>query len=916
MKGSWNIPADKDLTMEEIVKQGGYYDIEGLWNNITEINGKIYRGRVETFVIDDYGKIFMQLVGKDKYRIPGGSFDRDVDHIHQAYAEVLEEARLICDNITYTGVSYIKDFDKKYDIEGISWVGTYNEVYVAHYVSEYDGYIHPKNRDKTMYCYGKWYNYNKVKDILSQYHRKALDFIFNSEPIPDNNISIHANREERDTVELIEKLHNITEDFNKKNNDIIIINNPVQHESVVESNTGFHPMFTPEELHELGVMNEGHNYYCENVPIDKFTQDWFEKYEREPNKAVSSDWYNQLRDLYVKYISNPSDTLKQQILNLGWNPEVPVNYDNITKAAKLADKRNEPHEVVEIDENFIFSKKDNVYNFDKWDSGESNILIITGLSGSGKSTMAFSLAEEYDAIVIQLDHLQCYERFTTHNKNTTATGLIKKFFKSHKDLKDEDFSNITFTTFKPVFDEFFPWLLRELKKDKKNRYIIEGIHIILFTKYSDIKKYPLICINTPMYKSIIRHWIRDQFSITELVKYGIQDIKLFKTWEDSYQDFYNSMNEDAKEYLESTYLLEEMFDKEAKKDINKIPKKEIRKGKSLNSTVFMLILRGLFEDRYDDPYKWVREVKLPTLVKKCKTLDEISYLRTDLYVAKKQFETLKRNIQAIKSNDEKRIKRLGKSFVKKVQSGKIKESDIIRHERWLNTEYKKMLDQRAKEIKSKSIKESSSIDINRNIMIFDLGSVLIDGDFKQSLLNDVRIPNEYVDELIKYWIIKEDSSFTETCTKKEYMNKVYENTPKQYHRYIQTVAEISINYLKPLDWTYSLINNLREKGYDIYYLSNWNKWSVNEIIRTTETMDFLKDLDGGVFSYETGYMKPDKRIYEFFIKKYNIDPNKAIFFDDKKENIEAAEKFGIKGVLFSKDKGSEILADFIQGEEL
>ena len=44
--------------------------------------------------------------------------------------------------------------------------------------------------------------------------------------------------------------------------------------------------------------------------------------------------------------------------------------------------------------------------------------------------------------------------------------------------------------------------------------------------------------------------------------------------------------------------------------------------------------------------------------------------------------------------------------------------------------------------------------------------------------------------------------------------------------------------------------------------------------------------------------------------------NDSIFFDDKKENIEAAEKFGIKGVLFSKDKGNEILADFIQGEEL
>src|SRR5699024_1636006 len=96
------------------------------------------------------------------------------------------------------------------------------------------------------------------------------------------------------------------------------------------------------------------------------------------------------------------------------------------------------------------------------------------------------------------------------------------------------------------------WLLKELGKDKKNRYIIEGIHIILFTKYSDIKKYPLICINTPMYKSIVRHWIRDQFSISELVKYGLDDIRLFKTWEDSYKAFYNSMGESSVE--ESSFI--------------------------------------------------------------------------------------------------------------------------------------------------------------------------------------------------------------------------------------------------------------------------------------------------------------------------------------------------------------------------
>ena len=115
MKSLANFPADKSLTMEEIIKQGGYYSKDGVWNNITEIDGKIYRGRVEVLVVDQDQNIFLQMNGKNKYRIPGGSFEKDQDHRIQAYNEVLEEARIICENVTYTGIHYIKEFDKKFD---------------------------------------------------------------------------------------------------------------------------------------------------------------------------------------------------------------------------------------------------------------------------------------------------------------------------------------------------------------------------------------------------------------------------------------------------------------------------------------------------------------------------------------------------------------------------------------------------------------------------------------------------------------------------------------------------------------------------------------------------------------------------------------------------------------------------------
>ena len=465
---NWNIPADKDLTMDEIIKQEGYYDIDGLWNNITMIDGKLYRGRVETFVIDQENRVYMQLLDNGGYRIPGGSFERETKHSEQAIAEVLEEAKIVCKNIQYSGVHYLKEFKKKYQQEKgkIFWDGTYNEVYVAEYEKRYNGIINPKNRDDEMYRYGNWYQYGEIKDRLSDPHKKVLGMILDSNP--------KKCEEKLSSLEsaLESSMIGIKEDQDKKRSALMI-------------NT---------------------------------------------NNTIIGESYNLI------------DDIKQKISELGLDPQIPLTSRNIQKINELEKEKNES-KIMELNENYIFTKEDNVYNFDKWDSGKSNILLVTGLSGSGKTTLAFSLAKEYDATVIQLDHLQCYSRFIDNNKNTETIKIISKFLKSHKDLRDLDFSDLRLETFKPVFDEFFPWLLKELEKDKKNRYIVEGIHILLFTKYSDIKKYPLICINTPMYKSIIRHWIRDQFTLGELVKYGIKDIQLFKNWEDTYQQFYDSMEE-------------------------------------------------------------------------------------------------------------------------------------------------------------------------------------------------------------------------------------------------------------------------------------------------------------------------------------------------------------------------------------
>lgn len=176
-------PADKSMTKEKAISQGGYYNTDGDWNSIVVLDdypGKVLRGRVETLIIKD-GKVFM-LINNNKYRIPGGGFDRGVSNIDQAFMETKEEAKLIIDNIRYSGVTYIEIYDEVWPHEDheIPYEGTYNEVYVADYKDEFHGYIRKGLSDMKLTNEGKFYEISEVENILKKPHRQALMNMINN----------------------------------------------------------------------------------------------------------------------------------------------------------------------------------------------------------------------------------------------------------------------------------------------------------------------------------------------------------------------------------------------------------------------------------------------------------------------------------------------------------------------------------------------------------------------------------------------------------------------------------------------------------------------------------------------------------------------------------------------------------------
>lgn len=163
--------------LQQVIRDGGFYDKNNCWNSILQFAGddRIYRGRVETLIVKDFQYVFLKKHEKS-YRIPGGSFDKDVPHMEQAVNECREEARIDVKNIVSTGISY-REASKPpkwaKETNTITWNGKYSEVYIAEYDSKYKGRIDPADIDSDMVT-GSFIPIKDALKILSPYHKQAL----------------------------------------------------------------------------------------------------------------------------------------------------------------------------------------------------------------------------------------------------------------------------------------------------------------------------------------------------------------------------------------------------------------------------------------------------------------------------------------------------------------------------------------------------------------------------------------------------------------------------------------------------------------------------------------------------------------------------------------------------------------------
>lgn len=124
----------------------------------------------------------------------------------------------------------------------------------------------------------------------------------------------------------------------------------------------------------------------------------------------------------------------------------------------------------------------------------------------------------------------------------------------------------------------------------------------------------------------------------------------------------------------------------------------------------------------------------------------------------------------------------------------------------------------------------------------------------------------------------------------------------QYEKEILSLFENIRDIVAEYPYSKPWLTELKQRGYRIYLLSNYGKTSFEA---TSANMSFLPLVDGRVISYEVKKVKPEPEIYVALLEKYHLNPEECVFLDDRAENIEAAEKLGFHGIVFTSKEAAE-----------
>lgn len=184
-----------------------------------------------------------------------------------------------------------------------------------------------------------------------------------------------------------------------------------------------------------------------------------------------------------------------------------------------------------------------------------------------------------------------------------------------------------------------------------------------------------------------------------------------------------------------------------------------------------------------------------------------------------------------------------------------------------------------------------------NTVIFDIGMVLVYFRWRE-LFAQLGFEGEKFEKIANatvynpWW-----NEFDKGIMSLEEIEEKFVQSAPEYEEDIKQIYRHADEFVELYDYAIPWIQDLKERGYKVYVLSNWSEIAYEENKDTH--LRFLKETDGGILSFREGMIKPDRKIYQLLCDRYQIDPSEAVFLDDNLANVQAAVEFGLNAIHFT-----------------
>ncbi len=181
-------------------------------------------------------------------------------------------------------------------------------------------------------------------------------------------------------------------------------------------------------------------------------------------------------------------------------------------------------------------------------------------------------------------------------------------------------------------------------------------------------------------------------------------------------------------------------------------------------------------------------------------------------------------------------------------------------------------------------------------IIFDFGNVLVQWHPEQ-------IYTEYFgDEAKAWWFLRHvvDNEWRGRIDAGESTAELTAELVGRFPEYKEAIELFDQRYFDMLTGEVpgmrEVIEELRVKNYEIYGLTNWSMETFPEARRR---FGILQMIDRYVVSAAERLIKPDPRLFKVLLDRYGLKAGECTFVDDNPDNVAAARKLGMQGIVFT-----------------